>query len=139
MITEDYVSFEVAKLLKEKGFDEICRAFWKVWDNHTTICDCSSSHLFEYCHNSMLEQYNDDEELNIACPTLQMAMRWLRENHNIDIMICVVDHSTITMEQDYYFYKIMLNRRHKHNESPFYHTYEETAESAIKYCLENLI
>ena len=79
MITEDYVSFETAKLLKEKGFDETCRAFWKVWDNHTTICDCSPSHLFEYCHNSMLEQYNDDEELNIACPTLQMAMKWLRE------------------------------------------------------------
>ena len=25
MITEDYVSFETAKLLKEKGFDEKCR------------------------------------------------------------------------------------------------------------------
>ncbi len=24
MITEDYVSFETAKLLKEKGFDELC-------------------------------------------------------------------------------------------------------------------
>ena len=24
MITEDYCSFEVAKLLKEKGFDETC-------------------------------------------------------------------------------------------------------------------
>lgn len=24
MITEDYVSFETAKLLKEKGFDEVC-------------------------------------------------------------------------------------------------------------------
>jgi len=24
MITEDYVSFETAKLLKEKGFDEYC-------------------------------------------------------------------------------------------------------------------
>ena len=26
MITEDYVSFEVAKMLKEKGFNEPCHA-----------------------------------------------------------------------------------------------------------------
>jgi len=29
MITEDYVSFETAKLLKEKGFDEECYRFWQ--------------------------------------------------------------------------------------------------------------
>lgn len=28
MIAEDYVSFEVAKLLKEKGFNEPCRAIY---------------------------------------------------------------------------------------------------------------
>ena len=28
MITEDYVSFETAKLLKEKGFDEPCQYFY---------------------------------------------------------------------------------------------------------------
>ena len=28
MITEDYVSFETAKLLKEKGFDEPCTYLW---------------------------------------------------------------------------------------------------------------
>ena len=31
MITEDYVSFETAKLLKEKGFDGPC---YKVWETH---------------------------------------------------------------------------------------------------------
>ena len=37
MITEDYVSFETAKLLKEKGFDETCRAFWKNWYSKISI------------------------------------------------------------------------------------------------------
>lgn len=32
MITEDYCSYEVAKLLKEKGFDEPC----KVWYSEYT-------------------------------------------------------------------------------------------------------
>ena len=27
-ITEDFVSFEIAKLLKEKGFDEPCRSLY---------------------------------------------------------------------------------------------------------------
>jgi hypothetical protein len=30
MITEDYVSFEVAKLLKEKGFNEPCIATYNL-------------------------------------------------------------------------------------------------------------
>lgn len=29
MIKEAYVSFEIAKLLKEKGFNEPCRAYMK--------------------------------------------------------------------------------------------------------------
>lgn len=30
MIKEDYVSFEIAKLLREKGFDEVCSYEWGV-------------------------------------------------------------------------------------------------------------
>ena len=33
MVTEDYVSFETAKLLKEKGFDEKCFQYWHEEDN----------------------------------------------------------------------------------------------------------
>lgn len=140
MITEDYISFETAKLLKEKGFDETCRAFWKVWDNHTTICDCSPSHLFEYCHNSMLEQYNDDEETNTTAPTLQMAMKWLREAHNWTIYI-----SPYWPEGDmrnkltwYYDIESLIDNR-SFRKSSHTDNYEEACEAAIKYCLENLI
>ena len=58
MITEDYVSFEVAKLLKEKGFDS----------------DECEVHYDSYNH----------QEYEI---TLQMAMKWLREVHKIHIEI----------------------------------------------------
>ena len=30
MITEDYVSYEIAKLLKEKGFDRECQGYYEV-------------------------------------------------------------------------------------------------------------
>lgn len=142
MITEDYVSFETAKLLKEKGFDETCRAFWKEWNDEIHLCDCSSAHVFEFCHNSMLENYNDEEEINTAVPTLQMAMKWLREVHSLFIFI-----STWLMHEDgivQYYYEIR-----NLNDEDFktirsctiteFDSYEKTCEAAIKYCLENLI
>lgn len=134
MITEDYVSFEVAQLLKEKGFDGECRAFWKDWKGEIRLCSCNNAHMFEYCHNSMLERYNDAEETNIAAPTLQMAMKWLREEHTIIIEL----HHQYRKE----WYAIVSS------ENPLgigvyttstFNTYEESCEAAIKYCLENLI
>lgn len=138
MITEDYVSFETAKLLKEKGFDETCRAFWKEWNEEINLCDCNSSHTFEYCHNTMLENYNDDEETNIAAPTLQMTMKRLREVHHIFISISF---HYDKFNQPYYFYKIAnIGKKEDWNIEKSEHiTVEEACEAAIKYCLENLI
>ena len=143
MITEDYISFETAKLLKEKGFDETCRAFWKKWNGEINLCDCNPSHTFEYCHNTMLERYNDSEELNIAAPTLQSVMKWLREVYNIFIAINIIPNTVVTMEQKYYFFKPYKNRR-IHNfpldySIQCYETYEEACEAGIRYCLEKLI
>jgi len=72
MITEDYVSFEIAKLLKEKRFDDICDKIYKEHDSY--LCP------IEYCMNLKGEGY-------YLAPTLQMAMKWLREVHKIFIVI----------------------------------------------------
>ena len=142
MITEDYVSFELAKLLKEKGFDGECRAFWKDWNGEIRLCSCNNAHMFEYCHNSMLERYNDAEETNIAAPTLQMAMKWLREVHRIHISI-----TPLSFEDGiFWMYKIIklwsdnnCSELHRSDSRVGFNTYEEACEAAIKYCLENLI
>ena len=68
MIEEAYVSFETAKLLKEKGFDEYCYKFY----------DYDSEKIYAeepFCCNSRSDDY--------AAPTQQMAIRWLREVHHI--------------------------------------------------------
>lgn len=139
MITEDYVSFETAKLLKEKGFDEECRAFYKEWDGEVTICQCTSSHLFEYCCNSMLEKFNDSEETNIAAPTLQMTMKWLMER---GWFICIIPLAFYCGEKAVKFgYNFWAgdNLEVYESSTPKFNTYEETCEDAIKYCLENLV
>jgi len=115
MITEDYVSSELAKLLKEKGFySEDCFAFYK---KNREIC--------------FLQTFGDiadyDSGTCVIAPTLQMAMKWLREVHDIKIMIRPYVDGT-------YSYEILNGFWYVNFDS-----YEDAVEAAIKYCLENLI
>ena len=100
IITEDYVSFETAKLLKKKGFDEICYLGYNKNGEYVPTNNRTNSQIIQpdFCF--------------ICCPTLQMAMKWLREVHNIFIAIEIVPHVTVTMEQKYYFFKLYQDRRH---------------------------
>lgn len=70
MIKEAYVSYEVAKLLKEEGFDEECHHVYDgenlEWTNILYGEDVLS--------NSEILDFDV-----ISAPTQQMAMRWLRE------------------------------------------------------------
>lgn len=127
MITETYVSFEVAKLLKEKGFDEECYTFYE-YDSG----DFYREERFPCCNS-----HSDD----YAAPTQQRAMKWLREKYNICITIypdkekgyeAVLYHIKNNVEiilQSFGFYGFHI----------FGDSYEEACETAIKYCLENPI
>ena len=128
MITEDYVSFENSKILKEKGFGEECLGTYNTGDKELNISsECSYSN-----------DLNDD--MFIAAPTLQMAMKWLREVHNIFIQ---VDYIWSTKELYTYTFDIhnMKSARSIFS-TPYgelFNSYEEACEAAIKYCLTNLI
>lgn len=126
MVTEDYVSFETAKLLKEKGFNEACHAFY----------DSGHRHLLKFVQNGL---YNNAGVVanNGICvaPTLQMAMKWLREVHNLFIEIWYNTEPEHTY-CDAGIYGLDNERKKKINDLS---SYEEASELAIKYCLENLI
>ena len=128
MIQEAYVSFETAKLLKEKGFDENTLM---VYMSYGDLCKCNR---YDSIRNS---NYNDITKNYFECtaPTLQMAMKWLREVHNIDI--CVFPY-----QADYisYSYKVKIYKNKEiYLTITDSKTYEDAVEEAIKYCLENLI
>ena len=76
MITEDYCSFEISKLLKEKGFDECCRAFITPNVSFALEEDRVFNHLLS----------NNE----YAAPTHQMALKWLREAHSKNIILDMV-------------------------------------------------
>lgn len=71
---EDYVSLEIAKLLKEKGFDELCGYYF-----HTT----------GVLHDSCYQKMSNSQLLKnwVSCPSLYQVQKWLREKHNCYVQI----------------------------------------------------
>lgn len=129
MITEDYVSFETAKLLKKKKFyqdflSEITPV-WKLNGNRTELA-------FYGCDN-----YPCETDEWYSAPTLQMAMKWLRETFKFH---CQIECPITTFN---WVYGIRdLNKDEwvtTFRNMGDYETYEEACDAAIKYCLENLI
>jgi hypothetical protein len=130
MIQEAYVSFEVAKLLKKKGFS------------------CSNSHCYypQYHSNELLIGQDftwNDYESTIVAPTQQMAMRWLREVHSIHIIAepCLGEGNEPNLSFNRWFWTIL---KEEGEYKPIrkideFSTYEQACEEAIKYCLEKLI
>jgi hypothetical protein len=136
MITEDYVSFEVAKLLKEKGFDS--EGVSEVGGYY--IDYNRDSHQIGLATESLMLN-KDLEENEYLRPTLQMAMKWLREVHRLFIFI-----STWAMLEDSIQYYFEIREIKTHDFETLYdytskelNSFEKVAEAAIKYCLENLI
>ena len=138
MVTEDYVSFEIAKLLKEKGFDsdEVgCHGgFYSERDYESghgikTQSGQEVGIVYDDLTNSELEH---DEYLR---PTLQMAMKWLRKIYKIDIAVYPYgDYSSENYQFDVYENGHLIVSK-----DDGYMIYEQACEAAIKYCLENLI
>ena len=131
MIEENYVSFETAKLLKEKGFDEKCMSYYGHGEfhlGHPKYMKSNTDRDGVAFNGVPYDAYN--------APTLQMAMEWLREKYNIhiepryfpmpNIYRYVIIHSPATFENI-------------DSHPQYFNTHEEACEAAIKYCLENLI
>ena len=127
MITEDYVSYKVAKLLKEKGFNEPCTELNKI--------------LFK------------EGEKPALVITHQKAMKWLREVHQLHISVDVSPiYGKVKDEKGrntcgllYWHYMASgewVNEKYNPNQKSFVvsaKSYEEAVETALCYTLENLI
>lgn len=135
-MTEAYVCFETAKLLKEKGFDEYC----PLWYNLDKPIEGPFFYkeIGWYGHNS----YDYNEKRIVSAPTLQMTMKWLREVHGLHISLepCydydsmhVIYLAFVQNVAD--VHEFMDGRKNVAS----YPNAEKSYELAIKYCLENLI
>ncbi len=134
MIKEAYCSYEVAKLLKEKGFDGgggDCEC-------HMFYCEYTEERIMPICEIALVP---DNEEVFFV-PTHQMAMKWLREEKNISI---ILDDSETPLSYRYVIRRYGINNKYSKvvvfevKSDTLYIKYEEAVETALKYSLENLI
>jgi len=136
MITEDYVSFETAKLLKEKGFQQLqdnCGYFTTEMIYSINVDDNGEHH---FAHQYPAGVYNKDKY--IAAPTIQMAMKWLREEHKLHIWIAHKLKQNKGLPWYYEIHNIETGTVVKIGDVVC-GSYEVACEAAIRYCLENLI
>lgn len=128
---EYYVSLEVAKLLKEAGFD------WKVnhyyfTQNGKTEAKSDFRHPAQNYNESMATMDSKSFEFEVCSrPTLDVAQRWLREVMKIEIFV----------EPFVGFYKYMVEEL---SEDGIYdygrsESYEEAQEAGIKKALEIIL
>ena len=162
MMTEDYVSFETAKLLKEKGFKEFCFKCYGVavlhngadisFDEECELKDEGRENEIEYVEGGRLYDYgcnNRDKDAKAwAAPTLWVAMKWLREVHHWHIFVIPrwedVEYMPGEWQDEmtgYQYVIVSVGEVNRKNEQPITKalTPESAYESAIKYRLENLI
>ena len=117
MIEETYVSFETAKLLKEKGFGE-----------------CSTSYISE--DGDIFPTPLVKRKEHYPAPTQQMAMRWLREVHNLHVD---VDPSEGNWNPTILELENWSSVVEDETGLSIYDSYEEAVEAALKYCLEHYL
>lgn len=122
MITEDFVSLETAKILKDKGFDESCEHIYD-GDDYLTANDCG------YINNQLSNEY-----FCALAPTIQMAMKWLRKVHKIFI--------EPIMSKNTFLWGYRISKSDGSTFCLHANTFNEceaACDAAIKNCLENLI
>ena len=160
MVTEDYVSCETAKLLKEKGFDEITFTWYtgkgKFCVGKNNFDDYHMNHF-----SSMAITAKDKNKC--SAPTLQTATKWIQETFNI-VIIPNYEYECDSTPWCYKIFKLgeggkpervaikgvsydkdnnptehIVGYRDYERSYKDYSTKEEAIEDGIRYCLENLV
>ncbi len=127
------VSFELAKLLKEKGFDKPCREGWvnylASFTGETRMPDDESNLVLDRLGNTHL----------IERPTIADVCMWLYEEHGI--WVSVVDNNPEQTKWEYQISRKGAGLVYSSAQYPstYYNSPTEAYEKAIEYTLKHLI
>lgn len=120
------VTFETAKLAKEKGFNIPTKYCFYTWLESVCKLDNKELETNETLEKLALEE-GLDKDLWISQPTQSELQKWLREKHNIDVIVDVGNNGVK-------FYKVRVFRNGENNLSyltPF-EKYEQALEEGLK-------
>ena len=131
-----YVNFEIAKLLKEKGFKQPCFYYYdkNVKLNEPYLENGSSTDVeFRVDLTDFLGHHNSYSTQYISVPTIAEAVMWLYEKHKIWI------HCEICFDGNSFIPKITKVVENLYPFDTQFKSPTEAYEAAIKHTLENLI
>ena len=130
---EQLITFETAKLAKEKGFDEATQYFYPEWDDIG-----SEVYVFYGCglgrdsKEAERSSYLKGFGKILKVSTQSLLQRWLREKHNLHLN-CMYSNKH---EINGYFYGVIEFK--KSEDCLIYDTYEEALEKGLKEALSNI-
>lgn len=121
---EDFVTYDLAVKLKEKGFNAECHAYYEPLKHCLNL-----SRVFKT--NSLAENYNC-----ITAPTIYQVLKWLREEKKIFILIDI--RKDLSWFYEIWGIEISL---HPLGCVPYQksQSYEQAALAGIEYVIDNLI
>lgn len=131
---EDFVTFELAKKLKEKGFPQhMCEDGYIVEEDER----------YDIGDKEMIWVIPDYLPY-IAAPTIAQALKWLRDTYKLFLSPCVI--ADFYPDITYWSFSVVniesgdsVYREYEHIDDKRYSSYEEASLSAIEYVLHNLI
>lgn len=129
-MNEDFVIYELAKKLKEKGFRRPCVATY----------DKDGMLGYNYYQPKSIKAVSFDDCLCISddlvlAPTISQVLKWLREEKKIYLELVIV----VDAEYMCDIYKIDARPIECLGSTEYYKTYEQAALAGIECVLNNLI
>ena len=138
---EDFVTFEIAKKLKDKGFKEKCLTYYDVYDNVGLLYNTQYSDELLHCqYTDLLMSHNigegrqpDDSDNCVDAPTISQVLKWLRKEKKI--------HTCVDFDGDMnWYYQIAIYGSTDIAADGYgYNDYEEATLYGIEYVLDYLI
>lgn len=118
---DQIISWETAKLAKEKGFNIPIRQEKQVYDLTTGIIDIRVV-------SNQIKNWNDPKYIDIvSAPTQSLLQRWLREVHQIHIFVYMDE-----ILWDTFRFNILMDQNMVYNERlKVFDTYEEALENGL--------
>lgn len=151
---EDFVTFEIAKILKEKGFREKCLLYYESTGGfYSNSIDTYDRPNQELDYSDFLKCFNEGNSIGlIDAPTISQVLKWLREEKKIFVTINIgycyesdeipfpTNPKMEPILKGYYYGTWELdNLNDKNGHSEYFETPELAALAGIKYILNNLI
>ena len=148
-MNKDFVTYELAKKLKEKGFRELCLVYYT---NDNTLY-YNYSHKAGACYTDCYLSHNLMPKDSVSgkfvdAPTISQVLKWLREEKEIFIRVTLsYDYSTDADGEQvdrwtFWLFEVFSMGSGSliyTEEISEYDSYEQAALAGMNYCLENLI